>query len=62
MGAMTDVDVHAVWSSLDDLVALHSAEDADELRRRLILFTAAPGNAADAFEPLCLLHAAHKDK
>ena len=62
LSAVTDVDVHADWSPLDDLVALHSAEDADELRRRLILFTAAPGNAADAFEPWCLLHAAHKDK
>ncbi len=58
---MTDVDVHDDWSPLDDLVALHSAQDADELRRRLILFPAAPGNSADAFEPWCLLHAVHKD-
>jgi hypothetical protein len=59
---MTDVEVHDGWSPLDDLMALHSAEDADELRRRLILYPAAPGNSADAFEPWCLLHAVHKDE
>lgn len=59
---MTDVEVDDDWSPLDDLVALHTAEDAVELRRRLILFPAAPGNTADAFEPSCLLHAAHKDE
>jgi hypothetical protein len=59
---VTAVDVPTNWSPLDDLVSLHNAEDADELRRRLILFAAAPGNSADAFEPWSLLHATHKDK
>ena len=58
---MTAANIQATRSRLDDLVALHSAEDADELRRSLILFPAAPGNSASAFEPWCLLHAAHKD-
>lgn len=56
---MTDVDDDDERTPLDDLVALHTAEDADELRRRLVLFPAGPGNPSDAFEPWCLLHGAH---
>lgn len=42
------------WTALDDLVALHTAGDVDEFRRRLVLYPAAPTNKSDAFEPWCL--------
>ena len=60
MTGMTDIENDDEWTALRDLVALHTADDADELRRRLVLFPATSGNSADTFEPWCLLHAAHK--
>jgi hypothetical protein len=60
LARMTDTENDDEWTPLHDLVALHTANDADELRRRLVLFPAASGKSADAFEPWCLLHAAHK--
>lgn len=60
---MAQVDLDDGWTALDDLVALHTADDAGELRRRLLLFEKGGGNkAADAFEPWCLLHKAHADE
>lgn len=50
------------WSPLDDLVALHTAEDADELHRRLLCSGDGGGNKSDAFEPWCLLHGVHADE
>lgn len=59
---MPEVDIDDGWSPLDDLVALHSAEDAGELHRRLLCFSDGGGNKADAFEPWCLLHRFHADE
>lgn len=59
---MRQVDVDSEWSPVDDLVALHSAEDAGELHRRLLCFGDGGGNKADAFEPWCLLHRFHADE
>jgi len=58
---MTDVEVAAEWTPLDDLVALHTAGDADELHRRLLLSSDAGGSPGDAFEPWCLLSHFHDD-
>ena len=49
------------WTPLDDLVALHTADDAGELHRRLLCFPDGGGNKADAFEPWCLFHKFHTD-
>jgi hypothetical protein len=54
-------DVEDDWTPLDDHVALHTADDAGELQRRLLCFGDGGGNKADAFEPWCLLHKFHKD-
>ncbi|MGH9113458.1 MAG: hypothetical protein ACRDZN_14355, partial [Acidimicrobiales bacterium] len=56
------VDVTDDWTPLDDLVALHTADDAGELHRRLVCFTNESGNKADAFEPWCLFHQVHTDE
>jgi hypothetical protein len=58
---MERVDFEDDWSPVDDLVALHTANDAGELHRRLLCFGDGGGNKADAFEPWCLLHKFHKD-
>lgn len=49
-------------SPLDDLVALHTAEDAGDLHRRLLCFGDGGGNKSDAFEPWCLLRRFHSDE
>jgi hypothetical protein len=59
---MAQIDVTDDWTTLDDLVALHTADDAGELRRRLLCFTNWGGNKADAFEPWCLFHRFHADE
>lgn len=59
---MPQVDLDDGWSPLDDLVALHNAEDAGELHRRLLCFGDGGGNKADASEPWCLLHRFHADE
>lgn len=59
---MAQVNSEDDWTSLDDLVALHSAEDAGELHRRLLCFGYGGGNKADAFEPWCLFQKAHADE
>jgi hypothetical protein len=43
-------------------VALWTADSADELHRALVLRLPALGDASDAFEPLMLLRAAHRDR
>lgn len=55
------MDLQDDWSPLDDLVALHTADDAGELHRRLLCFGDGGGNKADAFEPWCLLRQFHTD-
>lgn len=59
---MAQVDLDDARDPLEDLVALHAAEDADELHRRLLCFSEWGGNKADAFEPWCLLHKFHADE
>lgn len=59
---MPEVDLEDGWSPLDDLVALHTAEHAGELHRRLLCFGDGGGNKSDAFEPWCLLHRFHADE
>lgn len=59
---MAVADVNDEWSLLDDLVTLHSAENADELHRRLLCFGDGGGNKDDAFEPWWLLHRFHADE
>jgi len=59
---MARIDVDDSWSSLDELVALHTADAPDELHRRLLCFPDGGGNKADAFEPWCLLRQFHKDE
>jgi len=59
---MAPVDVEDDWTSLDDLVALHTANGAGELHRRLLCFGYGGGNKADAFEPWCLFHKVHADE
>jgi len=59
---MTQVDVEDGRDPLDDLVALHTADDAGELHRRLLCFPDWGGNKADAVEPWCLLHKFHADE
>lgn len=59
---MPEVDLDDGWSPLNDLVALHTAEDAGELHRRLLCFGDGGGNTSDAFEPWCLLHRFHADE
>src|SRR3954447_3585911 len=59
---MTVADLHDGWSPLDDLVALHSAHDAGELRRRLLCYGHGPANKSDAFEPWCLFHGVHANE
>jgi len=49
-------------TSLDDLGALHSAEDARELHRRLLCLGYGGGNKADAFEPWCVFRKVHSDE
>ena len=56
---MPEVDLDDGWSPLDDLVALHTAEDAGELHRRLLCFDGGGSNKSAAFEPWCLLHRFH---
>ena len=58
---MAQVDLQDDWSPLDDLVALHTADDAGEFHRRLLCFGDEGGNNSDAFEPWCLLRQFHKD-
>ena len=58
---MPQVDANNEWSPLDDLVALHLAEGAGELHRRLLCFGDWGGNKSDAFEPWCLFHRHHAD-
>ena len=59
--SVSALDVEDDWPPLDDLVALHTADDAGELHRRLLCFGDGGGNKADEFEPWCLLHKFHKD-
>ncbi|MGH9110811.1 MAG: hypothetical protein ACRDZN_00685, partial [Acidimicrobiales bacterium] len=59
---MARIDVTDDWTPLDDLVALHTADDAGELRKRLVCVTHESGNKADAFEPWCLFHQVHTDE
>jgi len=59
---MAPVDVEDDWTSLDDLVALHTADEAGELHRRLLCFGSGGGNKADAFEPWCLFQKVHADE
>lgn len=59
---MTGVDLQDGWTPLDDLVALHTAEAAGELHRRLLCFGDGGGNTSDAFEPWCLFHRFHADE
>lgn len=58
---MTDPDDEDAWTPLDDLVALHSADDVNEFHRRLVLYPTAPTSKSDAFEPWCLFRQFHKD-
>lgn len=58
---MSDADAGDDWTATDDLVALHTAGDVDEFRRRLVLYAAGPTNRSDAFEPWCLFRHFHKD-
>jgi hypothetical protein len=59
---MARIDVEDEWTPLDDLVALHTADNAAELHRRLLCFPDGGGNKADAFEPWCLFHEVHADE
>lgn len=59
---MAQVEADNEWSPLDDPVALHTAEDAGELHRRLLCSGDAGGNKSDAFEPWFLLHHFHADE
>jgi len=59
---MAQVDLEDDWSPLDDLVALHTADDAGELRRLLLCIADGTGSKADAFEPWCLFHKVHADE
>jgi hypothetical protein len=59
---MAGIDVTDEWTPLDDLVALHTADDAAELHRRLLCFPDAGSNKADAFEPWCLFHKVHAEE
>lgn len=59
---MQRVDLDDEWTPLDDLVALHTADGAGELHRRLLCFGDGTGNKADAFEPWCLFHKVHVDE
>lgn len=59
---MQPVDLDDEWTPLDDLVALHTADGAGELHRRLLCFGDGGGNKADAFEPWCLFHKVHVDE
>jgi len=59
---MAQVDLQDDWSPLDDFVALHTADDASELHRRLLCFGDGGDNKADAFEPWCLFHKFHADE
>lgn len=58
---MAQIDVNDEWTPLDDLVSVHTADDAAELHRRLLCFPDRGGNKADAFEPWCLFHKVHAD-
>lgn len=68
LARMQRVDLDDEWSPLDDLVALHTADGAGELHRRLLCFGdgggggGGGGNKADAFEPWCLFHEVHVDE
>jgi hypothetical protein len=59
---MARIDVTDDWTPLDDLLVLHTADDAGELHRRLVCFPDGGGNKADAFEPWCLFHKVHEDE
>lgn len=59
---MADAQVEEECTSLDDLVALHTAPDAGELHRRLLCFSAGGADKADAFEPWCLFQKVHADE
>ena len=58
---MARVPLDDDWTRLDDLVALHTADDAAELHRRLLLVSDWGGNKSDAFEPWCLFRKFHAD-
>lgn len=59
---MARVDFEDDRTPLEDLVALHTADDAGELHRRLLCFGAGGGNKSDAFEPWCLFHHVHAEE
>lgn len=61
-GQVPHVDLDHDRSPLEDFVALHSANDAGDLHRRLLCFGDGGGNKADAFEPWCLFHKVHADE
>ena len=59
---MARVDFEDDQTLLEDLVALHTSDDAGELHRRLLCFGAGGGNKSDAFEPWCLFHHVHAEE
>lgn len=59
---MARVDFEDDRTPFDDLVALHTADDAGELHRRLLCFGSGGGNKTDAFEPWCLFHNVHAEE
>ncbi|HET6951381.1 MAG TPA: hypothetical protein VFI47_13450 [Acidimicrobiales bacterium] len=59
---MARVDFEDDRTLFDDLVALHTADDAGELHRRLLCFGSGGGNKTDAFEPWCLFHNVHAEE
>lgn len=46
----------------EEMVALWTADSADELQRALLLRLPVLGDSHDAFEPLMLLRSAHRDR
>lgn len=61
MVAVTDIAVDDEWERFEDLVALHTAGDVEEFRRRLVCYPAGPTNKSDSFEPLCLFKQFHEN-
>lgn len=59
---MPEAHLEEEWTRLDDLVALHTAQNAPELHRRLLCSADGGANKADAFEPWGLFHKVHADE
>jgi hypothetical protein len=49
------------WESLEEALALFSAQSVDEFHQRLVLLPPDKRNAADSFEPTCLFQHYHRD-